>query len=215
MNGQPDGSGDKIGVCADPTRAAAFGDRLFVVRLAGARPEEWKDPFLTIYRRKIKSAIFTFKPAPAGDAMADLSAKLQAYETALTPVMSEYVAGLGRSTANRTIEAQARKTKEQKSEARRKMDAAIPSQAQAKPRKPRKLLEIDLQVGYPGHPSIPYANYVLDQYGKRTGGWEATFSNDLANFQYAKLRQYDAIFLNNTVGMLFAIRKCEPASCAF
>ena len=63
---------------------------------------------------------------------------------------------------------------------------------------------IDLQVGYPGHPSIPYANYVLDQYGKKTGAWEATFSNDLANFQYAKLRQYDAIFLNNTVGMLFA-----------
>jgi hypothetical protein len=43
---------------------------------------------------------------------------------------------------------------------------------------------------------------MLEHYGKRTGAWEATFSDDLANLQYAWLRQYDATFLNNTVGML-------------
>ena len=80
------------------------------MRLAGARPADWKDHFLAIYRRKIKSAIFTFEPAPAGDAVADLSAKLQAYETALTPVMTEYVGGLGRSTAIRTLDAHTRMT---------------------------------------------------------------------------------------------------------
>ena len=199
-----EGRGEKIGACAPLDGAAAFQQRLFAVRLPGARAADWKDQFLALYRQKVPSAIYTFEPAASGDPLADLSAKLQAYETALTPVMSEYVAGLGRSTAIRTLDSHTRLTAEQKAEARQKMDAAIPAQPQAKPRKPRKLLVIDLQVGYPGHPSIPYANYVLEQYGKRTGAWEATFSNDLANFQYAKLRQYDAIFLNNTVGMLFA-----------
>jgi hypothetical protein len=44
--------------------------------------------------------------------------------------------------------------------------------------------------------------YMLEHYGKRTGAWEATFSDDLANLQYARLRRYDATFPNNTVGML-------------
>ncbi|MCX6628243.1 MAG: ThuA domain-containing protein [Candidatus Solibacter sp.] len=199
-----DGRGDKIGAYADFAGAAALQDRLFAVRLTGARAADWKDLFLALYRQKVRSAIYTFEPTASGEALTDLSAKLQAYETALTPVMSEYVSELGRSAAIRTVDAQTRLTVEQKAEAKQKMDAAIPAHPQAKPRKARKLLVIDLQVGYPGHPSIPYANYVLEQYGKRTGAWEATFSNDLANFQYAKLRQYDAIFLNNTVGMLFA-----------
>ena len=197
-NSRPEAAGPQIGTCSDLTGAAALGDRLFVVRLSGSRAADWKDPFLAIYRKKIKSAIFTFEPG------GDLSAKLEAYETALTPVMTEYVSELGRSTPIRNLDTHTRLTGEQKAEARRKMDAAIPAQPQAKPRKPRKLLVIDLQVGYPGHPSIPYANYILEQYGKRTGAFEATFSNDLSNFQYAKLREYDAIFLNNTVGMLFA-----------
>ena len=61
------------------------------VRLTGARVAKWKDLFLSLYHRKIKSAIFTFEPTTSGDAVADLSAKLEAYETALMPVMSEYV----------------------------------------------------------------------------------------------------------------------------
>jgi type 1 glutamine amidotransferase len=43
----------------------------------------------------------------------------------------------------------------------------------------------------------------MQRFGEKTGAWEATFSNDLGNFQYDRLKQYDAIFLNNTVGMLF------------
>jgi type 1 glutamine amidotransferase len=206
---------ERVGACADlgnwqrdGVRAldgvAALQDRVIAVRLAGTRAEDWKDLFLALYHQKARPAIYTFEPAASGDAVADLSAKLEAYETALTPVMSEYVAELGRSTAIRTLDAQPRLTAAQKTEAMQKMDAAIPAQPQASPRKPRKLLVIDLQVGYPGHPSIPYANYMLEHYGRKTGAWEPTFSNDLANFQYAKLRQYDAVFLNNTVGMLFA-----------
>ena len=182
---------------------AALGDRLMAVRLADPGAAETKDFFLAIHRRKTKPVLFTFDAAPLADPVTVLSARLDAYETALVPVMTEYVNELGRTTAIRTIDAQPRLTEEEKAGARGKMDAAMPSRPQATPRKPRKLLVIDLQVGYPGHPSIPYANYVLDRFGKKTGAWEATFSNDLANFRYDQLRRYDAIFLNNTVGMLF------------
>ena len=106
VNRDPSGHSDKIGACADVSRAAALKDRLFVVRLAGTRAADWKALFLAMYRQKIRSAIFTFDPAASGDAVADLSAKLEAYETALTPVMSEYVNELGRSTAIRTLDAQ-------------------------------------------------------------------------------------------------------------
>jgi type 1 glutamine amidotransferase len=34
----------------------------------------------------------------------------------------------------------------------------------------------------------------------KTGAYEPVFNNDLANLRYDKLRQYDALFLNNTVG---------------
>jgi type 1 glutamine amidotransferase len=195
------GLGENIGACAGPGDWLLPGDRLMVVRLSGLA--DWKELFLAIYHQKVKPAVYTFEPSTATDPGADLAARLDAYETALTPVMIEYVNELGRTTAIRTLDAQTRLTPEEKADARRKMDAAMPAQAQAKPGKPRKLLVFDLQVGYPGHPSIPYANYVLEHFGPKTGAWEATFSNDLANFQYDRLRQYDAVFLNNTVGLLF------------
>jgi hypothetical protein len=170
-----------------------------VLRLANAAPAELGQRFLAAWREKRKPLVIL---QPAGS-VSGLSAELDAYEAALVPVMSEYVAELGRTTAIRTLDAQPRLTAEQKADAIAKMSAALPARPQAQPRKPRRLLVFDLQVGYPGHPSIPYANWVLEQFGKKTGAWEATFSNGLANFQYERLRQYDAVFLNNTVGLLF------------
>ena len=37
----------------------------------------------------------------------------------------------------------------------------------------------------------------------KTGAYEAVFSNDLENFKYDRLRKFDAVFLNNTVGQIF------------
>jgi hypothetical protein len=88
-------------------------------------------------------------------------------------------------------------------EERQKIEAALPRQAAAKPQKPRKLLVMDLQVAYPGHRSIPAGNFALEQMGKITGAYEAVFNNDLDNLKYGKIRQFDAVFLNNTVGMIF------------
>lgn len=86
---------------------------------------------------------------------------------------------------------------------RAKIDAALPERAVAAPAKPRKLLIFDLNVGYPGHGSIAHANYAFTQMGRRTGAFETTVSRDAAAFVADSLTQYDAVFLNNTVGNLF------------
>jgi type 1 glutamine amidotransferase len=88
-------------------------------------------------------------------------------------------------------------------ENRQKIEAAVPKTAPAQPKKPRKLLVVDLQAAYGGHGSLPYSNVAYQAMGKQTGAYEPVFNNDLANLRYDKLRQYDALFLNNTVGPIF------------
>ncbi len=85
-------------------------------------------------------------------------------------------------------------------ENRQKIEAAVPKTAPAQPKKPRRLLVVDLQAAYGGHGSLPYSNVAIQAMGKQTGAYEPVFNNDLANLRYDKLRQYDALFLNNTVG---------------
>jgi type 1 glutamine amidotransferase len=86
---------------------------------------------------------------------------------------------------------------------RRKIEEAIPAQAPAKPVKPRTLLIFDLNVGYGGHRSIPYANLAFARMGRKTGAFETAVSHDPAVFRRESLRRFDAVFLNNTVGNLF------------
>ena len=86
---------------------------------------------------------------------------------------------------------------------RAKIEAAIPDKAPATPSKPRKLLIFDLNVGYPGHRSIPYANLAFARMGQKTGAFDTVVAHDPAVFAPASLKQFDAVFLNNTVGNLF------------
>jgi type 1 glutamine amidotransferase len=81
---------------------------------------------------------------------------------------------------------------------------AIPSQIVAPPKKPRKLLVLDLNVAYPGHASIPVVNYALKKLADHTGAFQVVFDNNLDNLRYPAIKQFDAIFMNNTVGMIFA-----------
>jgi type 1 glutamine amidotransferase len=83
------------------------------------------------------------------------------------------------------------------------IEAATPSAAPAIPRKPRKLLVVDMQAAYGGHRSLAYANVAIQSMAKKTGAFEPIFNNDFANLRYDKLRQYDALYLNNTVGPIF------------
>jgi type 1 glutamine amidotransferase len=43
----------------------------------------------------------------------------------------------------------------------------------------------------------------IELFAKATGAYEAVFSNDLENFKYDRIRTFDAVFLNNTVGQIF------------
>ncbi len=85
----------------------------------------------------------------------------------------------------------------------KRIEAAIPKRPQVKPLKPRKLLIFDLNVGYPGHGSIQTANAAFTMMGKKTGAFETVVSKDPSVFARDSLKQYDAVFLNNTVGNCF------------
>ena len=87
-------------------------------------------------------------------------------------------------------------------EDRGKIDAALPHQATATPKKSRKILVMDLQLGY-YHPTVADVNYALELLSKYTGAFQPVFSNDLDNLKYEKLHQYDALFLNSVVGQVF------------
>ena len=64
------------------------------------------------------------------------------------------------------------------------------------------MLVVDLQM-YSGHGTIPHGNLMLELMGKYTGAFEPTFSNDLDNLKYPKIKEFDAVFLNNVCGMVF------------
>ncbi len=93
-------------------------------------------------------------------------------------------------------------------EERALIEQAAPATAPAKPKKPRKLLVLDLNIGRRGHPSIPHARLAIETMARNTRAFEPVFTNDLAMLRPESLRQFDAIYLNNTAGDLFA----DPAA---
>lgn len=152
-----------------------------------------------MYRLGMKPSFFAVDWTGQG-AAAGLERSLEGLDKALQPVMTDYVDGFSRTAPI--------KGPERLSEAdKQKIDAALPREASAKPRKPRKLLVLDLNVDYGGaaggHASIAYVNYALQRMAEQTGAYQAVFSNDLANLKYDKIKEFDAVFLNNTVGILF------------
>ncbi len=86
---------------------------------------------------------------------------------------------------------------------RQKIEQAIPKKALVAPSKPRKLLIFDLNVGYGGHGSIAHANLAFKLMGQKTGAFETVVSRDPSVFERETLKQFDAVFFNNTVGNLF------------
>jgi type 1 glutamine amidotransferase len=89
-------------------------------------------------------------------------------------------------------------------EDRAKIEAAAPKKALVAPRKPRKLLVVDLcPAGGYYHATIANANFALEVMAKNTGAYQPVFSNDLNNLKYPKIKDYDAVFLNSVVGEVF------------
>ncbi|MCL6546370.1 MAG: hypothetical protein K6T61_14180 [Bryobacteraceae bacterium] len=83
------------------------------------------------------------------------------------------------------------------------IEAALPAAVPARPRRPRKLLVIDANLGRSGHPAIPFANLAVELMGKPTGAFEATIPQDFSMLEPETLFQYDALYLNHTIGELF------------
>jgi type 1 glutamine amidotransferase len=83
-----------------------------------------------------------------------------------------------------------------------KVTAAMPDKAPAKPAKARKLLVFNLTKGF-SHDSIPLAAKTFEVMGSKTGAWETVSSVDPDVFAADRLKEFDAIMMNNTTGTLF------------
>ena len=98
---------------------------------------------------------------------------------------------------------------ELQSDQKARIDAAVPRQAPATPRQPRRMLVTNLSMrdGKPVRGSsaaaIPLGNYAIQQMGKVTGAYEAVFNDDIEIFRPANIKHFDAICFNNTLGVLF------------
>src|SRR6185295_4029617 len=74
---------------------------------------------------------------------------------------------------------------ELQSDQKERVDAAIPRQAQVKPKQPRRLLVTNLSMrdGKPVRGSsaatVPVGNYAIEQMGKVTGAYQAVFNDDV------------------------------------
>ncbi len=87
----------------------------------------------------------------------------------------------------------------------KKITDAMPDKAPATPLKKRKVLVYSKCSGF-YHGSIPYGNKAFEIMGAKTGAFEAVVSDDLSNFEADKLKEFDAIILNNTTGELLKAR---------
>lgn len=184
-------------------RVGACGDTAAWIK-AGVKPadavEQLKSRLLVLNigaagGSEVLSRLYKLELKPSLITLADPQA-VESFEKSLQPILADKVGQISRTAAIRGPD---RLTPE----VRAQIDAALPAKAPVAPKKPRKLLVLDLNVAYPGHQSIPAENYALEQMGKRTGAYEATFDNNLDNLKYPKIKDYDAIYLNNTVGMIF------------
>lgn len=93
------------------------------------------------------------------------------------------------------------------------MMASLPAKAPAQPKQPRKVLVLSHAAGFV-HSSIPLAAKTVEEMGRKTGAWTATTTYDPADVNAENLKQYDAIFLNNTTGHFLDDPDDEKATAA-
>src|SRR5262249_19208252 len=79
---------------------------------------------------------------------------------------------------------------------------ALPDQAPAKPKQPRKVLIFSKTAGF-RHSSIPVGAKAIIMMGDKTGAYTAHHTEDEAFFEPEKLKTFDAVFMLNTTGDCF------------
>lgn len=172
-------------------------DRLLLVRVTPSSPNagEIGDFFLGAYRRSLKPLSIVIEPAAATEP--ELLKALNAFEAAMWPAMAERVRTMLASPAGAI-----RGPDRLEPEMRQQIANAVPRRAVTPPKKPRKLLVTDIQM-YSGHTTIPHGNWLLELMGKQTGAFEPVFSNDLTLLKYPRIKEFDAVYLNNVCGMVY------------
>jgi type 1 glutamine amidotransferase len=218
------GAGPRIGVCLNTARlkrdgvaadkaVAELKHRIWIVELQdwanieASSTAEAAELLNALYASDVKPALFVLRQStPAGGNPAPgLVQSAHTVDTLLRPLFADLAARLSRKSNDpgsrdpRIHGGDFVAT----AEGRAAVDAALPVRAFVRPQHPRKLLVIDFNLGYPGHSSISAHNYALKQLGLRTGAYEAVFDNDLDNLKYPKIKEYDAVFLNSVVGLVF------------
>lgn len=81
----------------------------------------------------------------------------------------------------------------------KKIEAAAPGKALAKPKSPRKILIYTRTLGY-RHGSIPTGVAAMKIMGEKTGAFTVDHSEDPAMFDENRLSKYDAVLFLNTTG---------------
>jgi len=84
----------------------------------------------------------------------------------------------------------------------KKIKAALPEKAPAKPKQARKLLIFSRTNGF-RHGSIPVGVAAITLMGEKTGAYTAVHSEDDSMFEPDKLKEFDAVLMLNTTGEIF------------
>lgn len=83
-----------------------------------------------------------------------------------------------------------------------KIAAVIPGKPFVAPAQPRRVLVFSKTNGF-RHQSIPTGIHLLQEMGRKTGAFEITATEDLAEFEAEKLKAYDAVCFLSTTGNVF------------
>ncbi len=85
----------------------------------------------------------------------------------------------------------------------KRIEAAAPNVAPAKPTKQREVLIFSRTCGFRHKGGIPAAKAAFKIIGEKLGTWNTTISDDLANFTPENLKKFDCVILNNSTAMCF------------
>ena len=165
--------------------------------------------FLRLEALAIRPLSMTLDPTDVVKTPGDLFTAIDAFEAVVQPAYGKHFTAFSKTRPIRWDVVMPAKGETPNPDALRKASddirqrivAAIPKQAYATPKTRRKLLVIESLHGM-SHNTIPHTNVMIEQMGRLTGAWEAEFNNDLDNLKYPKIKEYDGIFLNSTVGEL-------------
>ena len=202
-----EGRSKHIGIFADTRAWAEAGvqpvdglaivkDRLMGVRVLGDA-SQLTGFFMSAFHQDLTPLYIAIDSQGTPDIFSDLSNSIAAWEKAMQPVMAARIQKMLDSPTGKI-----RGPELLSADMRQQIDAAVPRKPIVAPKKPRKMLVMDLQM-YSGHTSIPHGNWMLEEMGKYTGAFTPTFSNDLNNLKYPKIKEFDAVYFNNICGMVF------------